>query len=140
MNVKQLHALTLRETDVQSAIRRCCDSEQLYASCLKLFLEDSTIADLNKAVKNKSWDAAFTAAHALKGLAGNMGFVPLMHSTGQLVVLIRGGRVSDLAGSLEDVNSCYRDITDAVREYFASADADSGASSAASASAATDIY
>ena len=118
MNTKQQHALSLRETDVQGAIRRMGGDESLYVACLTMFLEDPTMAQLNEAVNARAWDDAFTAAHALKGLAGNMGFVPLMHSTGQLVVMIRGGRTKEIGEYLAQVNSSYRDITDAIRGNF----------------------
>ncbi len=118
MNANQRYALALRETDVQGAVRRLSGDEQLYESCLELFLEDPTMDQLNTAILNKSWDDAFTAAHALKGLAGNMGFLPLMHATGQLVILIRGGRTKEIDECIAQVNSNYRDITDAIRGNF----------------------
>ena len=118
MNVQQQHALALRETDVEGALKRLHGDEKLYVSCLKLFLDDPTIEQLNRAIASNAWDDAFTAAHALKGLAGNMGFVPLMHSTGQLVILIRGGRTREVVEYIAQVNSSYRDITDAIRDNF----------------------
>lgn len=118
MNGKQRNALALRETDVQGAVRRFCGNEQLYAACLLQFLDDPTVAQLNEAIAAKSWDDAFTAAHALKGLAGNLGFVPLMHSTGHLVILIRGGRTREVGEYITQVNSNYRDITDAIGRIF----------------------
>ena len=118
MNNKQLHALSLRQTDVQGALRRLSGNESLYVSCLEKFLDDPTIRELNATIAAKDWDEAFTAAHALKGLAGNMGFVPLMHATGQLVVLIRGGRTREIDDCMAQVNSNYRDISDAICENF----------------------
>ena len=118
MDDKQQRSLTVRDTDVQGAIKRFCGNEALYVSCLQMFLEDTTIEDLKRAIEAQSWDEAFTAAHALKGLAGNMGFVPLMHSTGQLVVLIRGGRLQEINDCVMQINSNYRDITDAIRDNF----------------------
>lgn len=123
MTGKQQHALSLRETDIQGAVRRFSGNEQLYVSCLRMFLDDPTVTQLNKAIDLKAWDDAFTAAHALKGLAGNMGFVPLMHSTGQLVIMIRGGRTKEIGEYMAQVNSNYRDITDAIRENFAQQEA-----------------
>ena len=118
MNAKQEYALRMRETDVQGAVRRLGGDEKLYMDCLGLFLEDPTMVQLNQAVDNKDWDGAFTAAHAMKGLAGNMGFVPLMHSTGQLIIMIRGGRMKETDEYMARVNSSYRDITDAIRGSF----------------------
>lgn len=118
MDPKQLHALSLRDTDVQGALRRLSGNEDLYVSCLIKFLDDPTMGELNATIREQAWDEAFTAAHALKGLAGNMGFVPLMHSTGQLVVLIRGGRLSEIGECIAQINSSYRDITDAIKDNF----------------------
>lgn len=115
MEEKLQHALALRNTDVNGAIRRLGDDEALYHQCLDMFLQDRTITDLNTAIEQRSWDDAFTAAHALKGLAGNMGFVPLMHATSQLLIMIRGGRMNEIGESMAFVNSQYRDIVDAIK-------------------------
>ena len=119
MNARQLHALRLRETDVASALQRLGGNETLYDACLRAFLDDQTVAQLNATIRSGSWDEAFTAAHALKGVAGNMGLVPLMHNTGQLIVQIRGGRIHEIPQAMEQVNSSYRDITDGIHQYFA---------------------
>ena len=118
MNSQLEHALLLRETDIQGAVYRFNGDERLYVSCLKMFLEDPTMALLNESIESETWDDAFTAAHALKGLAGNMGFVPLMHSTGQLLVIIRGGQIKKIGEYIAQVNSNYRDIADAIRVNF----------------------
>ena len=118
MEARLRNALFQRETDVSGALRRLYGDEALYIACLSDFLQDPTMDELNAAIKKERWDDAFTAAHALKGLAGNMGFVPLMHSVGQLVVLIRGGRTREISECMLQVNSSYRDITDAIRENF----------------------
>lgn len=73
MNEKQLHALTLRGTDVQGVQRRFCGNEELYFTCLNKFLNYTTLAELHKAISGKVWDDAFTAAHALKGACGQYG-------------------------------------------------------------------
>lgn len=122
MNAKQYHALSLRQTDVEGAVRRLSGNEDVYVECLQAFLTDETMRQINDAIKNAAFDDAFTAAHALKGVAGNMGFVPLMHAVGRLVVLIRGGRLKEIGESLEQVNSCYRDIIDGIHQFFCYAD------------------
>lgn len=118
MTDKQQRALSLRETDIQGAIERLGKNETLYISCLRMFLKDPTMDKINETIKDKKWDEAFTVVHALKGLAGNMGFVPLMHSIGNLVVLIRAGKTNELNECLEIVNSNYRNIVDAIQENF----------------------
>ena len=119
MNERQAHALSLRHTDISGAVQRLGGDEAVYERCLRDFLYDATAEQLDQAIEGSFWDEAFTAAHALKGVAGNMGFVPLMHSTGQLLVLIRGGRMQDIPAALERVNSSYRDIIDGIDQFFA---------------------
>ena len=115
MDMELLHALTACETDVTGALRRFCGDETLYASCVAAFLEDRTMHALECAVASGDWDDAFTAAHALKGLAGNLGFVPLFHESAELVVLIRTGRIGETAGSLRKVQRCYQELLSAIR-------------------------
>lgn len=115
MNSQLLYSLVSCETDVDSALRRFCGDEALYVSCLSAFLEDRTIYALDDAIGLHAWDDAFTAAHALKGLAGNMGFIPLFHAVGELVVLIRSGRIGELPASYRQVRSCYDEIVAAIR-------------------------
>ena len=104
------------ETDVDGALRRLSGDEELYLACLDAFLQDNTINELNEAILTQSWDDAFTAAHALKGVAGNMGFVPLFHATGELVMLIRGGKVREIGLSNEQVRRDYADVINAIRQ------------------------
>ncbi|MDD3336213.1 MAG: Hpt domain-containing protein [Eubacteriales bacterium] len=118
MNAAQHKALALRETDIDGALRRMSENVKLYEDCLHFFPEDTTMKQLNAAVTNSAWDEAFTAAHALKGMAGNMGFVPLMHNTGQLVIQLRGGHMKEIPAAMQLVNNTYRDILDGIHQYF----------------------
>ncbi len=117
MSSELLCSLLACETDVAGALNRFMGNEVLYASCLSKFLTDTTIDELNSAISTQAWDDAFTAAHALKGLAGNMGFVPLFHSAAELVVLIRAGRITEVTESMKQLNSNYNEITAAIRRH-----------------------
>lgn len=116
MDAELLQSLARCETDVDGALRRLAGNEDIYLSCLDCFLQDQTISELNTAINAKMWDEAFTAAHAMKGMAGNMGFVPLFHATGELVVLIRAGRLREVGEANVKVNHCYNAITSAIRQ------------------------
>ncbi len=118
MNIDLLHALTMNETDVSGTLERFGGDESLYVYCLAQFLNDPTLEELRRALQEKEWDDAFTAAHALKGLAGNMGFVPLYHSLGELVVAIRSGRLGEIEPSFRRVEKNYDEITAGIRGNF----------------------
>lgn len=110
--------LKLNETDVDGAIERLNGDEALYISLLYAFLRDLTMRQLSSAIERKQWDEAFTAAHALKGLAGNLGFTPLFHAIGELVIAIRNGRIKDISITLEKTKRCYEDITNIIKANY----------------------
>ena len=98
------------ETDLDGALYRVAGDKNVYLALLKAFASDTTMGDLDEAIVRQSWDDAFTAAHALKGLAGNMGFAPLFHSLGELLKMIRSCRISEIDSSYKGVKRCYDEI------------------------------
>ncbi len=116
MDAALCEALLSCETDLDGVMKRFSNDEALYAECLKEFLKDASMAKLDEALANQAWDEAFTAAHALKGLTGNMGFVPLFHATAELVVLIRAGRVQEVDASYQKVRRAYDMLASALME------------------------
>ena len=110
MNTELRNDLLKCETDVDGALRRFSNNEELYVKCLSLFLADQTMAELQTALDTQSWDDVFTAAHALKGLAGNMGFIPLFHASAKMVIEIRAGKTEEAVSTYAEVNQCYKEI------------------------------
>lgn len=117
MKTELLHDLMNCETDVEGALRRFCDNEALYIKCLSQFLEDRTMSDLEKAMQAQAWDEAFTAAHALKGVTGNMGFIPLFHASAELVILIRTGKIQEAGPSFLKLKRCYDQVASVISRH-----------------------
>ncbi|NLA77037.1 MAG: Hpt domain-containing protein [Clostridiales bacterium] len=105
------------ETDVEGALYRLSNDKAMYVMLLRAFENDDTMAQLEASIKSGDWDNAFTAAHALKGLAGNMGFTPLFHAIGELVILIRAGKIESINSSYDTVRKHYDDIAEIIRNY-----------------------
>lgn len=114
MTSKTFPQLLLCGTDVANALTRFSGNEALYVACLRAFLSDPTLNQLDSAIEHQAWDAAFTAAHALKGLTGNMGFVPLYYAASDLVILIRSGKLSDIPAAQTQLALRYKEIVDAI--------------------------
>ena len=114
MNERKLLALAHCETDVQGSLQRFCGNEELYLSYLYDFLTEPTMGQLGRAVQDQTWNDAFIAAHALKGLAGNLGFVPLYHAAGELVVLLRAGRVDEVMDVYQQAKHSYNALIEAI--------------------------
>lgn len=117
MNVEYKEALISCGTDVEAALQRLSGDADIYELCLNMFLQDQSMGDFERALDSNAWDDAFTAVHALKGAAGNMGFIPLYHAAAEMVILIRSGRTNELNNSLRELKRCYKDISDTIRRH-----------------------
>lgn len=58
--------------NVDEAMQRFMNSEQLWIKFLKKFKADTSYEKLVKAIEEKNWKDAFEAAHTLKGITGNL--------------------------------------------------------------------
>ena len=58
--------------DYDDAMNRFMGNSELFENFLKSFKDDTSYAQLVKALEAKDVDAAFNAAHSLKGLSGNL--------------------------------------------------------------------
>ena len=59
--------------DYDEVINRFMGKEDFYLRMLKKFLNDGNYEGLKQAVEQKNWREAFTYAHTVKGLCGNLG-------------------------------------------------------------------
>ena len=66
--------------DINRALERFGGDKELYKECLKIFVDDNNFPDLEKALDKKNVEAAFSSAHALKGVAGNLSLGELYDS------------------------------------------------------------
>lgn len=99
-------------------------SDKLIQKFVPKFLEDPTFGELTKAMAEKDWDAAFRAAHTLKGLALNLAFDPLGNAASALTEALRGQNrdgytPEQLQELYKKVEESYRLVVSAIREGFA---------------------
>lgn len=82
---------TLEKTgaDIDGIMERFLGDEALYADCFKAFMQDDNFEALGKALATRNYRQAFECAHALKGVAGNLGLLPLYRIAGDLVDALR---------------------------------------------------
>lgn len=114
MNIELLHELELCETDVQGALERFGGNKAIYRSYLNAFTKEPTMAALSESVANKAWEDAFIQAHALKGLAANLGFIPLYHAVSEMIILLRAKEYGGAVESMHEVLNCYSKLIAAI--------------------------
>lgn len=70
-------------------LKRFMGKEDFYLRMLKKFLDDKNYGELKQAVEDKNWKDAFTYAHTVKGLCGNLGLGGIMDYAGPLTEELR---------------------------------------------------
>lgn len=63
--------------DLPDAMSRMDDDEALYQRLAFKYLDNASFVDLEAAMAAKDYDAAYTAAHTLKGVSGNLSLATL---------------------------------------------------------------
>lgn len=114
LEINFFNNLKLYEIDVDGALYRLFNDKDLYISLIDSFKQDNTIYELSDSIKAKAWNDAFTAAHALKGLAGNLGFISLLFTSAKLVVLIRKGEIKEIDEAFNNVLIAYKEVINAI--------------------------
>ncbi len=67
-----IEELTEAGADVESGLVRCLDSEPFYLCLVGMALQDDGCAKLRQAIEEHRLNDAFEAAHARKGMPGNV--------------------------------------------------------------------
>lgn len=95
-----LENLNAYGANTHEGLARCMNDEPFYLRMVAMTLEDANFEKLRGAVAAGDTEAAFSAAHALKGAAGNVALTPLYELLCELTELLRG-RTSPAEGEEE---------------------------------------
>ncbi|MBQ9572710.1 MAG: Hpt domain-containing protein [Acidaminococcaceae bacterium] len=88
---------TLKEYGVKTnqGLERCCNMEAFYFKMVTASVNDANFEKLGKALEAHDLKEAFEAAHALKGIAGNLALDPLYDAVCEIVEPLRAGEDKD---------------------------------------------
>jgi two-component system sensor histidine kinase/response regulator len=94
---ESLAGLRIPGLDVSLGLRRVLGRERTYLSLLRKFAsgQRETSSRLAEALAGEDRETAERIAHTLKGVAGNIGAVPLQESAARLEMLLRAGSSRD---------------------------------------------
>lgn len=98
---------TLREygADTDDAIARCMNNTDFYLRLVGKALNDDNYEKLKEAIKAKDYEAAFSIAHALKGVVTNLSLTPLAEPVIEITEHLRAGEDRDYSGLLEKMDN-----------------------------------
>ncbi len=96
--------------NVEETLKRFSGNRALYRRFLQKFPQDPTFEKLQNAVKSDDFSAVETAAHTLKGVAGNLGFSVLFTKSAELVNVVRSGETNRIHPLFAEVETEYRRV------------------------------
>ena len=88
--------------NTQEGLARCMNNEAFYLRMVSMGLGDKNFERLQKAVSEGDTKEAFEAAHALKGVIGNLSLTPIYTPLNELTELLRGKEEMPDTGDLTD--------------------------------------
>lgn len=81
--------MTAYGVDYALTMERFMQQERMYVRILGMLFKDESLPALQKAVEEKNLEAAFQAAHTLKGVSGNLGLTSLYEAVCEIVEPLR---------------------------------------------------
>lgn len=100
MTVNELKAYG---ADTETGLSRCMNNESLYLRLVKMLPYDSNFGKLGDSVTKGDLGAAFEAAHAIKGSAGNLALTPIYEPICKITELLRARTDTDYAALLNNI-------------------------------------
>ena len=89
--------------NTQEGLARCYGNEALYLRLVGMIPAEQNFEKLRQAIEAQEIDAAFEAAHALKGVLGNLSLTPIYAPCVELTELLRAKKPTQDSGYLEEV-------------------------------------
>ncbi|MBQ9032417.1 MAG: Hpt domain-containing protein [Parasporobacterium sp.] len=95
----------LREygANVEEGLSRCLGKEDFYLKLVNMALRDAGFDKLKAAVEANDKEAAFEAAHALKGVLGNLALTPIFTPASEMTELLRAKEDADYDSYLKKI-------------------------------------
>ena len=106
-----IDALAAFGANVDEGLNRCMKNEGFYFRLVKMALADGGFEKLKTALAAGDKKAAFEAAHALKGVLGNLALTPLYKPVSEMTELLRAGQDADYASYLRELEEQKAKLT-----------------------------
>lgn len=94
--------------NVQDGMGRCMNDESFYLEMVRMTLNEKSFDKLSDAIRSGDRKGAFEAAHALKGITGNVALTPLYEPLTEMTELLRGA-AAGAETPIDDVCRTYLD-------------------------------
>ncbi len=97
-----IDALQAYGADTKDGLERCLNDEDFYLELIPSVLERENYERLDSAVQSGNLEAAFEAAHALKGVLANLALTPILKPVSEMTEQLRARNAqADYTGYLK---------------------------------------
>lgn len=98
----------------EDVIKRLMDDKRVVKFATK-FLNDKNYSAYFESVEKEDYETAFRAAHSIKGVAQNLGFLKLSESSAALTEALRGGKNQDTTELEQKLKEDYESTVNAIK-------------------------
>lgn len=117
MDRNLLEALDDMECDVDKTLKRFDGDEEFYLGLLEKFPDNQNIIKLRQAVDAGDCDTAQKEVHSLKGVALNLGLLPLVDVSMDMLLDFRAGKKELALSRMDAVEKRFYEVADLIKEY-----------------------
>ncbi len=104
--------------NVEEAMQRFMNNDKLLERFLIKFVSDGSYGNLVKAMEEKDCDKAFTEAHTLKGVTGNLALSGLNSVISEQTDHLRGKDFDAAAEMMPRVTALYEEVLGVIKEVY----------------------
>ena len=97
-------------------VLRRLPSEAMVRKFIGKYPADTSWGSLESAINSQDWEAAFRAAHTLKGVAANMGLLRMQEASSALTEALRTGDMDSARALYPAVESICCQVRDGIEE------------------------
>lgn len=103
-------------SEYATLLERFCNNESLLDKFVTMFPDEPVFHFLKEAVDTADYGAVENYAHALKGVAANLGFDGLQSACADIVLSVREGHPEDILELFEKAQKEYTFIIDEIHK------------------------
>lgn len=112
-----IELLKTLNVDIDTLLRRFSGNEALTKRFLLKFPDDKTFEGLKEGVESGDNAAILAKAHALKGIALNLGLDSLGNQSSDLVEYLRAGHVDNVKSMFEGITKEYGRVIELINDF-----------------------
>ena len=96
--------------NTEEGLKRCMGNEAFYIRLVKMMPNDQNFGILYDSIEKGDLDAAFEAAHALKGALGNLSITSLFEPVQTVTELLRARTQMDYAPIVSEIKAKHDEL------------------------------